>query len=375
MSRNVFFRVMQLCSAVAGLFLLLGCHSRPIPVQSRSALGTVCSIRLFDDGKQALYDELFLRLDQIEQEMSSTIETSEISKINAENLSEKNFSDEAKNEFPLSEDVFCVLKTALEVAELTDGAFNPACGSLVKLWDINNRVNETEQRPLPTQIEIEWAKQNTDWKSITLDEEKKTVSVEKCGIQLELGGIAKGYAADELVKILQERKVKRAIIDLGGNIYAFGAKSESADENGADNRTPWRIGIKNPFEMDELSYAVVSCIDKTVVTSGPYERFFEKDGKIYHHILDCKSGYPAKTDLASVSIICKNSMLADSLSTACFVLGSERAKALLEKMNRTEEEAEGLEGKKNGSQIAYIFIQDNGSCLSNCGEELKILKQ
>ncbi|MCR4789937.1 MAG: FAD:protein FMN transferase [Treponemataceae bacterium] len=294
-----------------------------LPSKTQAALGTVCRISLYEEGTASLYKDLFDRLDQIESEMSSTLPSSEISILNE--LAGKSIVED----FHLSQDTFAVIEEALEIAKITDGAFDPTVAPLVKLWDINGRVNGTcpQDKALPSEEEIRIASSNVDWSAVKLNPENKSISISRPGIQLELGGIAKGYAADQLVLILKERGVKKALIDLGGNIYAYGAKSYEPELK------LWRIGIKNPFEIAGQPITVVSCRDKSVVTSGPYERFFEKDGRIYHHILDPKSGYPAESDLASVSIISSNSMLADALSTSCFVLGSEKSCQLLSKMD------------------------------------------
>ena len=340
---------------VFSVLLNFSCRQKTTPTQTRMALGTVCRISLFENGTTELYELLFSRLKEIENEMSSTLESSEISQLNEESVKEQ------LSDFHLSNDTFEVLAQALEIAQLSDGAFDPSIASLVKLWDINSRMNFSEQRPLPTEDEIEKAKANCGYQYVKLNEEKQTVSFSKKGIQLELGGIAKGYAADELVKILQSKGVERALIDLGGNIYAYGVKKNVAKKNGAkqdekNDATPWRIGIKNPFNESEKPACVISCVNKSVVTSGAYERFFEYEGKIYHHILDSKTGYPSESDLASVSIISENSMLCDCLSTTCFVLGLNKA----------------TEFMKNFPEIKYIFIQNDGEVFTNCTSELAL---
>jgi thiamine biosynthesis lipoprotein len=158
---------------------------------------------------------------------------------------------------------------------------------------------------------------------------------------LDLGAIAKGYAADELARMLREAGVSRAIIDLGGNIYALGSRSPEKTRDSVEAEPPWRIGVQNPLD-ERGSYAgVLEVHDKSVVTSGIYERYFTgSDGKRYHHILDTTTGYPVDNGILSVTVIAPSSMDADALSTACFALGDEKGLALAE---------------ANGAQVIFIF--------------------
>ena len=159
-----------------------------------------------------------------------------------------------------------------------------------------------------------------NWKKVIVDEssEKPTVFLEKEGMSLDLGGIAKGFASDEITAILEKNRVKRAIIDLGGNVCVFGKKK---------NGSAWNIGIKNPFDPDSTPVLVLGMTHGgTVVTSGIYERYFEKDGVRYHHIFDVQNGMPAVRDWSSVTIVAPQdkSVDADALSTIAFLVGLER---------------------------------------------------
>ncbi len=283
----------------------------PITSDTRIALGTVCTISLYEKGTQDLYDELFLRLNEIEQLMSPNIIDSELSKAN-------DFAGFEKGS--ISADTYTVLEKSLEYARLTDGAFNPAIGPLVNLWAIG-----TDAARVPSQEEIEKAVLLSQWEKVLLTKEQNDyfVFLEEEGMALDLGGIAKGYAADELVEILHENNIYSAIIDLGGNIYALGEK---------ENGDAWKVGIKNPFDSTGSPAVRVDLKNQSVVTSGVYERFFEQYGVRYHHLLDSKTGYPVNNGLMSVTIVTESSMLADVLSTAVFVLGKEKGLALLESL-------------------------------------------
>ena len=169
---------------------------------------------------------------------------------------------------------------------------------------------------------------------------------------LDVGGIAKGYATDCIVSILKEEKISSALIDLGGNIYAYGYKNPK-------EKTPWKIGIKNPLNPTGSPIEIIQCENSSIVTSGVYERFFEYDGEVYHHLLSAKTGFPENNGLLSVSIICNNSMLCDALSTACFILGSEKGIELIKKIN--EENQISIPH----DFIDYVFVLSDGSVLGN----------
>ncbi|MDR0638649.1 MAG: FAD:protein FMN transferase [Spirochaetaceae bacterium] len=282
----------------------------PIIEESRStfALGTVCNIFLFENGKNDLYTTLFHRLSAIEAVMSAN-EISGVSELSQVN------QNAGIRPVAVSGELITVLQRALFFANLTDGAFNPAVGPLVKLWNIG-----AENARLPGESEIAAALSLIDYCGIEVDEANQTVFLKYEGMSLDLGGIAKGYAADELVNILRAAGIRRAVIDLGGNIYAHGSKTP---------KQKWRIGIQNPFSPRGEYLAVEESADETLVTSGVYERFFEENGVRYHHILDPKTGYPADSGLLSVTVIAESSLDADALSTSLFVLGYEQGCGLL----------------------------------------------
>ena len=285
--------------------------------RSRFALGTVCTISLFENGKSGLYTTLFDRLAAIEAVMSANEiaegGTSELSRVN---------QNAGIRPVAVSGELITVLRRALFFADITDGAFNPAIGPLVKLWGIG-----AEKARLPEEHEIAAALPLTNHRDVEVDEANRTVFLKHEGMSLDLGGIAKGYAADELAGILKEAGVRRAVIDLGGNIYAHGSKTA---------KQKWRIGIQNPLSPRGEYLAVEEAADKTLVTSGVYERFFEKDGIRYHHILDPKTGYPADSGLLSVTVIAESSLDADALSTSLFVLGYDRGAGLLSRFPGAE---------------------------------------
>lgn len=311
-------------------FLFASCSARGGTPRTEQVLGTVCTINAYTDGTDALYAELFARLTQIDNEFSVNKEASELSKVN---------DAAGDHAVEVTDDVLFVLKTALRYAALSDGAFDPTIGPLVKLWGIN-----TDHARVPSKQEIAMALPLVNWRNVAID--GSTVFLTQKGMALDLGGIAKGYAADEMVRILKVNNVHRAVIDLGGNIFVYGTKKD---------KSAWRVGIKDP-DHDEGDPALVLSLDHdmTVVTSGVYERFFFQDGKRYHHILDTKTGYPAQSGLLSSTIVCGSSIQADALSTISFIWGPKKFNELLEKLDE---------------DVKYVFISENHSVMASASLE------
>ena len=299
--------------------LLLSCQKEKSS-RTEVALGTVCTVSIFEKTSPSIYDRIFEKINQIEKLMSASLPNSEISKIN---------QNAGIKPVKISSDTFTVLSCAKEIAILSDGAFEPTIGRLVKLWNINSIVNDTTGKilpKLPSQSEIEKALAKTDYKKLILDKENQTAFLQTSGMELDVGGIAKGFAADEMTKILAENKITYGIINLGGNIFAYGSKD--VQKKGEQ----WNIGIKNPLEPEKGSGFSVYVKNKTVVTSGNYERYFETNGTRYHHIIDVKNGYPSQNGVVSFTIVADSSMIADALSTSCFILGKEKGIQLLESL-------------------------------------------
>jgi thiamine biosynthesis lipoprotein len=192
---------------------------------------------------------------------------------------------------------------------------------LVSLWDI------TGDPYLPTQEEIDSLLPLVDYQVVELDENSLSVYLPTKGMKLDLGAIAKGYAADESAAILTSAGVRSAILDLGGNIVILGSKPDDS---------PWRVGIQNPFSPRGNHLAIYDAQDLTLVSSGVYERFFIQDGIRYHHILNPSTGYPSDSGIAGVTIISDSSIQADALSTAAFVLGVEKGTSLINSFSQVE---------------------------------------
>jgi len=274
------------------------------------ALNTFIKITTYAKGASEITDMAIKEIHRIDALMNAHSPSSEISKINSSGKAQ------------VSKEVFDLIRTSIEISEKTDGAFDITLKPVSDLWAITS-----ENPKVPTKEEIEDALSKTGYENIILDEESLTVSLRKEGMAIDLGAIAKGYAADRAKEILENAGVKSALLDLGGNVYAIGKNRYSKK---------WKIGLQTPWKPRGEFFKAVEIENKAVVTSGAYERYFEKDGKIYHHIMDPKTGCPAESDISSVTIMHENSALADALSTAAFVSGKKGAEKIAKEFEGTE---------------------------------------
>ena len=298
--------------------LLIGCSPKEQPktplTKTNYLLGTLIEITLYDHQDEKTIDAAFDRIREIEAEMT----------INSENPSQITKLNDASgsHEVELSEDTFYVLEKGRYYSQLSGGEFDITIGPIVKLWNIG-----TEYAAVPEPQVLADSLKLVDYNKLTLNKDKHTAKLEVKDMKVDLGAIAKGYAADEVAAILKSRGVEHAIINLGGNILTVG---------GNVNGNPWKIGIQDPYHPRNDYVGIVNVTDKTVVTSGIYERYFEQDGKRYHHILEPRTGYPADNGLAGVSIIADKSIDGDGLSTSVFVLGLEKGMKLIESLDNVE---------------------------------------
>lgn len=295
--------------------MLPGCSNNKAPIEPLSRtefmMDTVMSIRIFDKNNKKILDKAFERLEEIENKMSATIESSEVNKIN---------NNAGIEPVKVSPDTYFVLKEAKEHAEVSMGAYDPTIGPLVKLWNI--QTEDVNRDWIPGLEDIEEIKDLVDYNKLELLEDNMVFLKEK-DMRLDLGGIVKGYATDEVRRILHENGVNKAIIDLGGNIYAHGIKAEGI---------PWNIGVRDPFNVNGEHLGIIEIEDKSIVTSGDYERFFELEGQRYHHIIDAETGYPSNNEVRGVTIIADRSIDGDALSTTMFILGVDKGVELADSM-------------------------------------------
>lgn len=305
-------------------FMLLcfcSCDRNVYPLSSTQIMmDTVVTITIYDGDDDVLSGAMKL-CKKLENLLSRTVEGSDIYRINHSN----------GNPVEVSTDTVELLNIALDIAESSNGAFDPTVLPLVEVWDIMNSESA------PDNGKITQAMKTVGYENIFID---GNIVTAKNNVKLDLGGIAKGFIADKLKVYLKEKKVKSAIINLGGNTLLVG------DKNGKN----FTVGVQKPFGKQDELCAIMTLIDKTAVTSGIYQRYFEQDGKIYHHIIDTKTGYPADNGLYAVTVVTDSSCIADGLSTACLVLGVEKGKEL---------------AKQYGAEL--LFVDKNGNLILTDG--------
>ena len=289
-------RLFALCLALA---VLSGCTpgrtAQPVE-RTFFAMDTVMTLRLYAGGSEALLDTAEDRVRELEALLSVTGPDSEIYALNRDGSA------------ALSADTAGLLAGALDMCARTGGALDITIYPVVRLWGFT-----TGEYAVPDADAIAGLLTRVDYTRVALDETAWTASLPG-GVEIDLGSVAKGDTGDALAGLLKSRGVESAMLDLGGNIQTVGAKPDGS---------PWRVGVRDPEGDDILG--VVEVVDRAVVTSGGYERYFEQDGVRYWHILDPATGAPAHSGLASVTVVGDSGLTCDALSTALFVMGLDRA--------------------------------------------------
>ncbi len=264
------------------------------------AMDTYMTLTAYGDEDHKALNAASDEISRIEKLVSATDENSEIFQINTEGKGS------------VSEDTAQMIQSALDVNEMTAGTFDITVYPLVEAWGFPD-----DHYQVPGKKKINRLLKLVDSSKVKLDREKDltAVTLEKKGMKIDLGGIAKGYTSDRIMQVFQEQGVSQAVVSLGGNVQTIGRKPDGS---------LWKIGIEDP--MDEGGYlGTLEVETAAVITSGNYQRYFEKDGKRYHHIIDPFTGYPAETGLNSVTVVSESGTLADGLSTALFTMGPEKA--------------------------------------------------
>ena len=302
---------------MSAVLLLAGCSSLKSTTQTSQSqsytdmlFDTIIKIQILDPADESVLDGLKTLCKKYDTMFSTTNENSELYKLNHAGGQPVTVSDETAN----------LIQKGLHYSKLSDGAFDITIEPVSALWDF-----KTDKPTVPASDAIVEAVSHVDYTKVKLN--GNTVALEDPKAGIDLGAIAKGYIADQVKKYLKNQGIKHAIINLGGNVDVIGSKPDGSKYN---------IGIQKPFDESGEAITSVQLKDQTVVTSGIYERYFKKNGKLYHHILDPRTGYPCENNLYSVSVITNSSTKADALSTTCFLLGYEKGMNLIEKMDGVE---------------------------------------
>lgn len=345
-------KIISMLLLLGGVFLVSnGCTQTEPQSFSETgfALGTTCSIKIYGKEHREVLGPAIAIASDVEDKMSTHTENSEVAAIN---------KNAGIRPVEVSSETFQLIKRAKHFSSIGDGIFDVSVGPLVELWDIGSGEEKVPSREeidkvlekvnynnvvllsgTKTQSETQSDKQGVTKEQIA---DKPKVSLEKPGMKLDLGAIAKGYAADRIVEYLTSKGVDYGIVNLGGNVYAFGKKLSSSE---------WKIGIQSPEDERGRYIGIVQLVDKAVVTSGKYERYFVEDGVRYHHILSTKDGFPVENGIASVTIISADATEADALSTLVFGFGLE----------------EGLRFTEERAGVEAIFITEENTVFTTSG--------
>lgn len=337
MKRNVII-INMICLCMV---LLAGCSTgsggtqpdgTDVPVTKDTAeifaMNTIMNLTVYGKQPSELLTEAREMIQTYEKLFSVNHEDSDVAKLNRAGGQPVKVSDET----------YQLLKKSLAISERTDGVFDISIYPLVRAWGFT-----TEEYRIPTQKEREQILETVDYRAITLKEDSTVVLPEQ--MQIDLGGIAKGYVSQRLMELFRDRGAAAAVVSLGGNVQTYGEKPDG---------TLFTVGITDPADGVSL-LGTVEVGETAVITSGSYQRYFERDGIRYHHIMDKKTGAPADSDLTSVTVLSENGESADSLATALFVMGKERAMAF----------------DRENDDIKCILIDKNNEIWTSEGIELK----
>jgi len=283
--------------------------------RSHPCMGTKCDVQIFHTDA-ALAEKAFLRafeaLDRVDVLMSTWLENSDVSRVN---------QNAGVEPVVIHPETYSVIQKAPWLGETSEGAFDLTVGVFRGLW----KFDEDNDGSLPTQAEVKARLKLVNYRDIVLDDAKKSVFLKRKGMKLTLGGTAKGYAVDAAVKAIRDTGIQDFIVQAGGDLFASGVRGERK----------WRVGIRDPRGGRESVIYKLELSNRAFNTSGDYERYVLRDGKRYHHILDARTGFPV-TSTRSVTVLANSSFEADLWDTMLFVMGPEKAMALVEKTEGIE---------------------------------------
>jgi len=333
--RSLYF-ILSLMAALAGI---PGCSSmvrssNPVVVKrAQMHMGTLVTITAVAENEliaQAAVSSGFAEIRRLDELLSTWIPTSELSRVNA-----------AAGSAPVlvSSETLAVVQYSFQVAEMTDGGFNIAIGPAVEAWSV------TDRQHIPTEAELQQLMPLVDLHGLHVDVGSRTISLERAGMRIDVGGIGKGYAADRAVEMMRKAGAIAGVVALSGDIKTFG-------------RLPgghgFPVGIQHPRKEGAV-LAWIDLEDEAISTAGDYERYFEREGVQYHHILDPQTLQPAR-GCQSVTVIAREGVWADGLDTGIFVMGPERGMELVEHL----------------ADIEAIIVDADGRMLVSSGMKSRI---
>ena len=299
------------------------------------AMDTIMELTAYGENAQHAINGAVAELRRLDALFSVTSQSGDVYKIN----------HRTQDTVEISAETAQLLRQAIACGQQTGGAFDVSVYPLMQLWGFN-----TKQYHVPSTDEIAAVLPLIDCTQIKITQTGETYRVQLLAdMQIDLGGIAKGYAAHQAIGVLRAAGVTHAIVSLGGNVQALGPRTDA---------TPWSVGVTDPNNPAQLM-GIVQIEDEAVVTAGDYQRFFELDGETYHHIMDPKLGMPANLGLASVTVVGSNGAQADALATAFYVMGKERA----------------LQQYKAQGGYDVVFIEKNGQVTATAGLKERLTLQ
>jgi thiamine biosynthesis lipoprotein len=296
------------------------CHRAPVSdhqlvERTRLSMGSELHVTAWTNdrpGALAGFDAVFAEFDRLEDLLSVWRPASDIVRLNAA---------AGQHPVPVSADTREVLRISHQISEMTGGTFDVTFGALTDLW----KFDHDQDNSLPSEVEIRKRLPLIDYRAVEVDESAGTAFLRKKGMRVHLGGIGKGYAVDAAVKIMRDRGFRDFMIQAGGDMYAAGHRGDR----------PWRLGIRDPRGPENRIFAALDLADGTFSTSGDYERFFFKNGRRYHHIIDLSIGQPARLS-RSVTVVTDRAVLADALAKGVFILGPRDGMALITRTPHVE---------------------------------------
>lgn len=290
-------------------------HCPPLVERARVAMGSELRLTAATADQApalAAFEAVFLEIDRLESLMSIWREGSDVERLNA---------SAGVQPIPVSPEVREVLQIARQVSEETRGAFDVTFGPLAGLWKFDHDQDDV----VPGRDAVRQRLPLVNYEDLVIDSAAGTAFLRRKGMRVHLGGVGKGYAVDRAAAMLRTRGLRDFLIQAGGDLYASGTRGGR----------PWRLGIRDPRGPADRSFATIELSGGTLSTSGDYERFFMKDGRRYHHILDLRTGEPARLS-RSVTIVTPHAVLADALAKAVFILGPDEGLALIERLPAVE---------------------------------------